>query len=432
MKELPKIYDFTNKEWCIKQYIDQMQRRCQNLFEWKNLPETIDHVWLEKLLQTEGSATLVYVKQDQIRQEPENMSRFIPEGWYIFSSGVGGVLDFNELGTFTVVANARLKEGLNLKIGEDCLVCYNDCNHIGLLPLHKKYATQLVENDLTLSIADVATRAISISVVGSDNEAKAFEAYMQKLKDGKLSALVGNLVMDSIKVQPYASSAHQMLTDLIEVKQYLMASWMIDLGMNSNFNMKRESIAAGEADLNDDSLMSLVEDMLHQRKIFCEQVNKLFGLDIDVDYGRMFKNNMIESEEIANDEIGTNEEEGSGEDLGASDTEGSGDVDTSGTVTDVETGDSDTTDDGGTDETEEDAGEGSGEGSEGSSEEDQDGEASGENEEEAGEGEQQSIVIEEVHGDVIIQQVPDIEDVFKKEEEVSDDEDNRDSGIEEE
>lgn len=300
MQELPKLVDFTDKEFLVRNYVSQMERRCQNLFEWKNLPETIDPVWLEQLLQREGCATLVYVKQSEIRQEPENMSRYIPEGYYVFGSGVGGVVDFNNLGTFTVVANARLNESLNKKIGEDCVICYNDSNHIGLLPLHLKYATQLTENDLTLSIADIATRALSISVVGTDTEKKAFEDYMQKLKDGKMSAIVGNLVMDSIQIQPYAQGAHQQLTDLIEVKQYLTASWMIELGMNSNFNMKREAIMSGEADLNEDSLMTLVEDMLRMRKKFCEQANELFGLNIDVEYGRIFNNNVSAEEVLEN------------------------------------------------------------------------------------------------------------------------------------
>ena len=78
------------------------------------------------------------------------------------------------------------------------------------------------------------------------------------------------------------TSKNAQLKDVIEVKQYLMGSWYNELGLNANYNMKREAINESESDLNEDALLPLIDDMLDSRKKMCDEVNKMFGLDIKV------------------------------------------------------------------------------------------------------------------------------------------------------
>ena len=86
------------------------------------------------------------------------------------------------------------------------------------------------------------------------------------------------------------------MTDLIEYHQYLKAGLFNELGLNSNYNMKRESINSNESQLNDDMLHPLIDDMLKMRKEFCEQVNEMFGTEISVDFDSAWKDNEIENE----------------------------------------------------------------------------------------------------------------------------------------
>lgn len=293
-RDLKKIYDLRLKENLVRDLIFDMERRCATFFTW-GFPETIEQRWAEMLLQRNTNFTFAFVKNEDIKQYTD--SREIPEGWYVLDGGIGGVEDFNGLGVFSIVAHPRLLKSLQLKIDEDCVVCYNDSMHRGLYDIHLRYASQIAEALLTLHIANVSTRAMTIATVGTDTEKIAFENYMRKLELGEQSALIGNLVMDSIKMQDYAGSAHQMLTDVIEEIQYLKASWLRELGMDENFNMKREAIMGDEATMGEDSIMTLLEDMLNERRKFCKKVKEVFGLDITVDFSRTFKNNLIENKE---------------------------------------------------------------------------------------------------------------------------------------
>ena len=46
--------------------------------------------------------------------------------------------------------------------------------------------------------------------------------------------------------------------------------------------MKREAVNTSEAQLNNDSLLPLIDDMLRQRQIGVEKINKMFGTNITV------------------------------------------------------------------------------------------------------------------------------------------------------
>ena len=102
------------------------------------------------------------------------------------------------------------------------------------------------------------------------------------MADGKLGVISDNAFLESLKSISTTVQNSIRLTDLIDFEQYLRAGWFNDLGINANYNMKRESISPDEAQLNDDALLPFVDDMLECRRIGLEKVNNMYGLDIKV------------------------------------------------------------------------------------------------------------------------------------------------------
>ena len=106
-----------------------------------------------------------------------------------------------------------------------------------------------------------------------------------------------NEFFEGLKSQPYGSAGNtNTITNLIELEQYLKASWYNELGLNSNYNMKRESLNSEESQLNHDSLLPLIDDMLKQRQDGAELVNDMFGTNITVDFNSAWEDNQIELE----------------------------------------------------------------------------------------------------------------------------------------
>jgi hypothetical protein len=68
--------------------------------------------------------------------------------------------------------------------------------------------------------------------------------------------------------------------------------------------MKRESINSNESQLNDDMLHPLIDDMLARRREALEEVNKMFGTNITVDFNGAWLTNEKE-EELTLDQMET-------------------------------------------------------------------------------------------------------------------------------
>ena len=110
--------------------------------------------------------------------------------------------------------------------------------------------------------------------------------------------MADNNFLDGIKALGLRNSQTNNITSIIEMQQYLKASFYNELGLNANWNAKRESISANENQLNDDQLTPLIDNMLTERKEGIERVNKLFGTNIKVDFNSAWKENEEEKELI--------------------------------------------------------------------------------------------------------------------------------------
>ena len=249
-----------------EQHVLYMLNRTQVMFDYKNLPETIPARNLEMMLQLNGNVFFTKVYGD----------------FYVFTGGLGGEPDVYYEPTIYTVANPFLNYSKNLVIGDDGILIRNDSYGVGFLPLFKKYAALLAENELTMRIADINNRIMFLLSAADDRTKASAEKFMDDVSKGKLDVISDNAFLESLKVLPAATQNSVRLTDLIEFEQYLRAGWFNDLGINANYNMKRESISPNEAQLNDDALLPFVDDMLEMRRIGIKQVNEKYELDIEV------------------------------------------------------------------------------------------------------------------------------------------------------
>jgi hypothetical protein len=220
---------------------------------------------------------------------------------YIIPFTYGGKPDANYIPTQGVYANAALGISGTFEL-KDTPVLKNDTNNFGIVPMLERYASQIAEAELSLQIANVNSRLVALMSAGSDNDAKAATEVLRSVERGDLMAMVSRNFLQSMNVQPY-SQGTSAITDLIELIQYLKASEFNELGLDANYNMKRESLNSTEAQMNTDALLPLIEDMYAQRKEFFDKLNadeRYSGLmdlgPITLDWGSAWKINREEIE----------------------------------------------------------------------------------------------------------------------------------------
>lgn len=244
-----------------------MLARTQSMFKYSNLPETIPQRNLEIMLQTNGNVFFTEVNGD----------------YYVFTGGLGGKPDVYYEPTEYVIANPALRVSKNLDIKNDGVLIRSDSYMIGLLPMMQKYACLMVENEFTMRIADINSRIPFLLSATDDKTLKSCYLFLERIVDGELGVISDDAFYESLKVNPVSSGNNTRLTDLIEYQQYLKAAWFNELGLNANYNMKREAVSAGEAQLNDDALLPFIDDMLKCRKEGIDKVNDMYGLDISIE-----------------------------------------------------------------------------------------------------------------------------------------------------
>jgi len=282
----PCNWDPKNKRDCVDLIIDYMINRTQSMFEWDGLPDSIPQRVLELYLQLRGHCCF-YEYEGTL---------------YVFTGGLGGEPDVYYMPTIYTVANPALKISKNLEIDRDCVVASNDSLYTGLFPLFKKYAAMLTETELSINVATINSRIIDLISAPDDRTKTSAEKYLKDVEDGKLGVIAENAFLDGIKTQPYGNTGNSNnITNLIELNQYQKASFFNEIGLDANYNMKRESLNSSESLLNKDALLPLVDDMLKCRKLAAEKVNEMFGTNISVDFASSWEDN-AEELEAAQDE----------------------------------------------------------------------------------------------------------------------------------
>ena len=295
-KDFP-IYDYQKKKANVYQHIQYMLNRTQSMFEYSGLPDTIPKRVLELYLQIHGFAGF-YEYNDNL---------------YVFFGGLGGIPDVYYMPTILTIANPALGISKTLKIDEECVVVPNDSMYMGMLPMFSKYGTALAENELSMDIATVNSRIISLVSASDDRTKVSADKYLKDVREGKAGIIAENAFFEDLKVQPYGNSQGTVsIKNLIEHEQYLKASWYNEIGLNSNYNMKRETLTDSENQMNSDALLPLIDNMLECRQIGLEKVNRMFGTNISVKFASAWEDNEIELElehENMEEEIENSDEE---------------------------------------------------------------------------------------------------------------------------
>lgn len=274
-------YDFTNKDRNLSLHIQYKLGALSRMIDFEGLPETINKT------------------QHNIRVMSRGYSAIIEHNGELYSlyGGRGGLLDANDLPTEYIVANPALKLNKTYKIGVDCCIVPNDSLYIGVLPILIKYGTALVENELSMNMVDIITRAQAIISAEDDTTAKSAEMFITDLTEGKISAIRSKAFIEGLNITPLSQgSTNNALLTLMQYNQYLKANELRELGVQEQFDMKREAINSNESQLNYDSLKQLIDDMKETAITAWDNVNKMFGINVKVKFGGVWAENEKEAD----------------------------------------------------------------------------------------------------------------------------------------
>ena len=256
-----------DKDTSVNAYVDRGLAMCQSMFVWDGLPDTVPQKEIERLLQVGGNCFVTEVDGTL----------------YALQGAKGGEPDVYDRPTIYTVSNVALQLNRNYDIQKDGVLVENDSNGNSLLPVLGKYAVLMTDAQISLNTASILSR-ITMLISASDDKTKASaELFLQKILNGDFSIIGESAFLKGVQLQTAPTSNTNYITQLIELVQYYRASMCNDLGLNANYNMKRERLNMGETSMNIDLLLPYVDDMLRERQTAAKKINEMYGTNVTVE-----------------------------------------------------------------------------------------------------------------------------------------------------
>lgn len=244
-------------------------------FKFENLPQTINEDYL-KLQLIIGGHCLIIKHKDNL---------------YAIESGQGTDLNYAYLPQITPFANPYLTDGyakINSDNADSVMIYTSSSDKYlaygggGILWEYIKKTAWLLANTITsINTMLINTRLQQVFIAPTDTDVNSAETVLKKLFLGEPYFIIKDMsLLDNIKMIPTNASQNRQLIDLIETYQYIYSMFYHSIGVNSNYNMKRERVNTAEIMTNDDSLQINFANIVENVEKGVEDVNKLFDTNI--------------------------------------------------------------------------------------------------------------------------------------------------------
>lgn len=169
-----------------------------------------------------------------------------------------------------------------LLIDKEVAVIRNNAIMSSVYPLVHRYAVMLAHVETSFVNTLINGRDSGGVPVASTQAAKtALETYRNNLCNGRVMPIL-DPAFSAVEFKGVDKNSPLNIRELIEVRENLIDSFYNDIGVKTSFTKKGNMISE-EVEADNSKLLLNLSEMLYQRQIGAEKVNKLFGTNWSVD-----------------------------------------------------------------------------------------------------------------------------------------------------
>lgn len=256
----------------FKDYLYRMQKIATSIFEWVNLPKSMDARYLELMLFYKGQVALLY--DDKYGYINTKCS----SGGYVNIYGLPTELNCY---SYEYTSTRRLYTGLknngNTIDNTQAILVMNNFERIPTFSTLELFAYRLYLAQRSCDTNISSTRYPTL-ILGTEKQKLTLENLSSQY-DGNAPFIMGDsdiLSADSIKA--INTGAPFVADKITQYKKEIWNEFLQFIGVNSIDINKKERLVVGEVDANNEVTNLNLESYLIPRKKACEQFNDLFGL----------------------------------------------------------------------------------------------------------------------------------------------------------
>lgn len=252
-------------------YIDRLTELALVMFEWKNLPDTVDERYLELTLFQNGQA--IFFKDEVL-------------GYLGLQCAVNGNFDVYRvpLRRRAYASNGYNNNDLNI---DNSVIIYNNYLRTNSVRDIKMFAQRLYDLDCSIDVNARAQKTPVLIQCDEDQRLTMLNAY--KEFDGNSPVIFADKNLDINGIKVFQTNAPYVSDKLYQLKTQYFNEALTYLGIsNVNFE-KKERLVSDEVSRQQGGVIASRYSRLEMRRKACDKINKMFGLNIDVDYREDFR-----------------------------------------------------------------------------------------------------------------------------------------------
>ena len=252
-------------------YIERIKKICLSMFDWINLPSSMNSRYLEECLFYLGQASLLYDdKYGFINTKCTSDGRI----------NIYGLPTDLTCYSYDYHTTRRLYIGLNgdeKQINEEAILVMNNYERIPTLSTCELFAKKLTNADLTAYI-NIQSQKTPVLILCNENQRLTLE-NMYSQYEGNKPVIFGdsdNLNINAIK--SINTNAPFIADKVMEYKKEIWNELLTFLGINNLMLEKKERLVSDEANSNNELINMNLQSFLIPRQEACKKFNELFGL----------------------------------------------------------------------------------------------------------------------------------------------------------
>ena len=250
-------------------YVERFKKICLSMFEWVNLPDSMNARYLEECLYYKGQASLL---KDEVF------------GFINTQCASNGYLNIYGLPTslncysFQYNSIRNLYSGLEGTEDKDCILVMNNWQRVPTASTIELFAQRLADAEMTASVNIKAQKTPVLIVVDENQRLMMENLYSQY--DGNRPFIMGDKnQLDEKGIRCINTDAPFIADKVMEYKKQIWNEALEYLGINTLQTEKKERLITDEASSNNELINLNLQSMLVPRQEACKQFNKLFGLE---------------------------------------------------------------------------------------------------------------------------------------------------------
>lgn len=254
----------------FRQYYNRLTELSISMFEWKNLPASIDPRYLELTLFTDGQAVFFH---DEVL------------GYLALQNVKGGPLDVYRIPT---VRRAFATNGYSKELTDkDSVIIFNNYLHSNSRLDVEMFARRLYNLDRAVDVNANAQKTPVI--VQCDETQRLTMLNLYKKYDGNEPFIFGDKNLNPNALKVLQTGAPFVADKLYQLKTQIWNEALTYLGISNTNVTKKERLISDEVIRSQGGTIASRYSRLESRREACRKINSMFGLDIWCDYRDDFR-----------------------------------------------------------------------------------------------------------------------------------------------